>query len=351
MYFTSQEVFFVCERSKWREGYSLESLLSEDFAAFGHPFWINYRTDPDSSPSVFLTNAEKLGFEEFRAAVQAYSRRNLTFTMDVLNAFSGCYNKFCPDTDILATQGLPTSMFPRVLLWYPGKGCTRRVDKITNDSPTFPSWSWASWQGPIEFPQERFGFRTFLERKWHSFVGKWCCQGNPSSEASGVFTFHSSGESDHGDTLNDEPLPALWDFRKPMNLDSETPPLQSMTRQLRFWAPFLRFNPQFDLSSGYRNREWFHQLGYGRHMQVTLDEASSKFIENFGFVVLSTNTNDQFSFGKISLLCVQNHGNFMLRKGIGYYEDKSSLDVENRDYWSLLPDFLEWCGWKLIVLC
>lgn len=311
VYFTPHEVFFVCEKSKWREGYILENIPSKDFAAFGRPFWNSNKTDPDSSPSVFITSAEELGFEEYMSAVQAYSRRNLLFTIDVLNAFAGCYNKFCPDADISAMQGLPTSMFPGVLLWYPGKGCMRRVDEITNDSPTFPSWSWTSWQGPIEFLQKQSGFKDFLRQIWNSFVDEWHCQGNPSSEASGVFTFNSSGESDHGDTLNDEPLPAIWDLRKPMNLDSGSPSLQSMTRQLRFWAPFLRFNPQFDLSSGYRNREWVHQVDYSRHMQVTFDEASSKFTENYGIVVLST-----------SIGC---------KKKLHY--------------------FLEWCGWKFMVLC
>lgn len=351
VYFTPHEVFFVCEKSKWREGYILENIPSKDFAAFGRPFWNSNKTDPDSSPSVFLTSAEELGFEEYMFAVQAYSRRNLTFTIDVLNAFAGCYNKFCPDADISAMQGLPTSMFPGVLLWYPGKGCIRRVDEITDDSPTFPSWSWTSWQGPIEFLQNHSGFRTLLDRWWSSFVDNWYCQNNQSSEASGVFTLHSSARLDHRGILNRRPLPAIWNFRKPMNLDSGTPPLHPTTRQLSFWAPFLRFNPQFDASHGYRNCEWVHQITVSSSMQVIFDEANSKFTEEFGFVVLSSNALPPPVFGAIAFLCVEDCGNFMIRKGIGHCRHVSGLRDETSDYWRLLPEFLEWCGWKFIALC
>lgn len=118
IYFTPQEVFFVCKEVKWRECYSLERLRDGDFARFGPPFWTNFEADPDSSPYLCLTDSKKAGlsFKEYKRAVETYSRRNLTFSEDILNAFSGIFNKFCPGQDVVVTQGLPAQLLPGILL-------------------------------------------------------------------------------------------------------------------------------------------------------------------------------------------------------------------------------------------
>lgn len=116
--FTPHEVFFVCKGGKWRERYCLESLRLTDFVRFGPPFWTNSKVDFDSSPYLCLTDSEKasLGFDEYPKALATYTRRDLTFSEDILNAFSGIFNKFCPGQDVVVTQGLPAHLFPGILL-------------------------------------------------------------------------------------------------------------------------------------------------------------------------------------------------------------------------------------------
>ncbi|KAL8864448.1 MAG: hypothetical protein Q9174_007350, partial [Haloplaca sp. 1 TL-2023] len=81
--------------------------------------------------------------------VQAYTARQLSFPIDILNAFKGIEALLRPlfRSDFL--YGLPRTEIDSQLLWQPSYSLTRRRDPMTR-LPLFPSWSWAGWVGEVE---------------------------------------------------------------------------------------------------------------------------------------------------------------------------------------------------------
>ncbi|KAF9873415.1 hypothetical protein CkaCkLH20_09228 [Colletotrichum karsti] len=90
--------------------------------------------------------------------LQAYTPRSLTFSEDILNAFAGVASimKSQLATDFLC--GHPEKYFLESLLWIPNDfGGKWRV------VPDIPSWSWASWEGGVEWTDEwTIGDDTYL---------------------------------------------------------------------------------------------------------------------------------------------------------------------------------------------
>jgi hypothetical protein len=94
-----------------------------------------------------------------------YSKRQFTFKPDILDGFAGIFSVL--DELVLqdyvesaTVHGLPESFFIHALLWTPAAKIPRRGQKLpTQPSDTdigqpdlrFPSWSWAGWDGPVDF--------------------------------------------------------------------------------------------------------------------------------------------------------------------------------------------------------
>lgn len=89
-------------------------------------------------------NQETWNLTTWDALIAVYSRRQLTWTNDVLNACKGALNQITRNTGVSFTYGMPQADFLRALLWKPHHQHTlvRR--------PDFPSWSWTGWIGPTE---------------------------------------------------------------------------------------------------------------------------------------------------------------------------------------------------------
>jgi hypothetical protein len=88
------------------------------------------RTDPAAAISAYIS------------CVEAYSRRDLTYAEDGLNAFAGISKILETHLETALMYGLPIKYFELALLWAPtGKNFTRRG--------SFPSWSWAGWSGGV----------------------------------------------------------------------------------------------------------------------------------------------------------------------------------------------------------
>jgi len=174
--FTPNEVFFSCEHCHRREGYALESttLDMQDFRHSG-PSWLSsYFLSPRDPKTTshyrgLPFSALRLDFETYRIVVREYTSRQLTFSSDIINAFEGIFNRFADaepsgatttsPASVRAYQAIPPRLFPMALLWYPPDGTTRRL--VQQDNTTgcadetlqlqFSSWSWASWDGPVDF--------------------------------------------------------------------------------------------------------------------------------------------------------------------------------------------------------
>ncbi|KAE9367519.1 HET-domain-containing protein [Stipitochalara longipes BDJ] len=97
-------------------------------------------------------------FYQYADAVEAFSIRELTVETDVLWAFSGVTKAFGPHFPQGFIWGLPIDALDAALLWK----WSRSLDGIRNglhsaivDYQTirlpFPSWSWTSWDGAVEY--------------------------------------------------------------------------------------------------------------------------------------------------------------------------------------------------------
>jgi len=98
--------------------------------------------------------AEIEPFGRFWLHVEEYSKRRLTHTDDIFNAFAAVFSSFTTEDKYSFCWGLPEHFFRLGLLWQVHfslwnykKTVTRRIAKI-NGVP-IPSWSWAGWVGPI----------------------------------------------------------------------------------------------------------------------------------------------------------------------------------------------------------
>ena len=107
------------------------------------------------------SNPMYIDFHVYRTVVQEYTKRHLTLSSDVLNAFQGIFNRFIdPGKTYLSlvheAQAIPPRFLPMALLWYPISGSPRpssrpSSSRVVGAAPSFSSWSWTSWHGPVTF--------------------------------------------------------------------------------------------------------------------------------------------------------------------------------------------------------
>ncbi|KAK4457783.1 heterokaryon incompatibility protein-domain-containing protein [Cladorrhinum samala] len=166
VYFTPDEVFFVSQKCHWREGYDWDDSRwrkpKGPRIRTGPPWWNStVKRDPDPSPYQPVVGVNPaLGYSKFERMVKEFCRKDLTFPGDVLNAFQGIVNRFCPSNSgqwVEHCQNMPLHFLPPLLLWYPMDRCAKRVIPPTNtcnmatQATALSSWSWASWSGPVDF--------------------------------------------------------------------------------------------------------------------------------------------------------------------------------------------------------
>ncbi|KAL7621370.1 hypothetical protein AAE478_008691 [Parahypoxylon ruwenzoriense] len=160
LYFTPNEVFFNCQETQWTEAYSLRYPLPEDMEVqvrTGPPWWGGkLRKDPDPTPYRYLRGPYTAqDIQEYQRAVQDYSRKDLSFQNDVLNAFEGIFNRFNTSSrtlnlTITQAQGIPNDVLFQAILWFPSDKARKRAPTKSSEE-CFSTWSWSSWVGPIEF--------------------------------------------------------------------------------------------------------------------------------------------------------------------------------------------------------
>lgn len=148
IYFTSQEMIFQCKTNINREANPIFSVLRRD---------LDFEPTRMMNPIIVSAQGKILNEEAaYFRLVESYTKRDLTFAFDKLNAFRGMQNLFSAtssaDLDIgPAGCGMP-GKFWNGLLWAPAaKLLTRRPREDCGDN-TPPSWSWVAWKGPVVYP-------------------------------------------------------------------------------------------------------------------------------------------------------------------------------------------------------
>jgi hypothetical protein len=160
LYFTERELFFVCGEEQWREERPLESKPAQVRVRTGPPWWNSSPEDPDPEPSPFrgFRDLDRRNFSKYKLAVESFSRRDLRYEDDVLNAFTGVLNRFVSGSPLsqglTLRNGIPTHFLGDAILWQPSDPYKLRRRKYSTGSKpnvAFPSWSWVGWVGPVEF--------------------------------------------------------------------------------------------------------------------------------------------------------------------------------------------------------
>ncbi|MCJ1384895.1 hypothetical protein MMC17_008013 [Xylographa soralifera] len=77
-----------------------------------------------------------------------YSKRQLTYPSDALNAIRGILRDYESQLDARFLWGLPVDQFQEALSWCP---FNHRSIPVQCRRPNFPSWSWTSYSGPVSF--------------------------------------------------------------------------------------------------------------------------------------------------------------------------------------------------------
>ncbi|KAF5611434.1 uncharacterized protein FSUBG_2267 [Fusarium subglutinans] len=88
-------------------------------------------------------------WEAYAHAVDAYTRRNMTWQSDAVNAFIGIADLIRRGTNTKFWHAMPEFALTRSLLWYPKEPLSRR--RSPDGKILFPSWSWAAWQGHVAY--------------------------------------------------------------------------------------------------------------------------------------------------------------------------------------------------------
>jgi hypothetical protein len=152
--FTDYQMSFHCAGDSWVEG--LGEYLTQV-----EPY--RYERTPAvlSLPGKHVTNSSSVDFESYSDLVALYSRRELTFERDTLNAFRGIMHDLRRlRSTAFNLCGLPFLVAPEedtCEFW-----SSRLVNALYWSSyylhaqqkrrRMFPSWTWAGWHGRTQFP-------------------------------------------------------------------------------------------------------------------------------------------------------------------------------------------------------
>jgi hypothetical protein len=152
--FTDYQMSFHCAGDSWVEGLG-EYLTQAESIKFGQTPAVL------SLPGKHVTHSSPVDFRSYSDLVALYSRRQLTFERDILNAFRGIMHDMRRlHSTAFNLCGLPFLVGPEedtceywssrlinALYW---SSCSRPVTQKRRSM--FPSWTWAGWHGHAKFP-------------------------------------------------------------------------------------------------------------------------------------------------------------------------------------------------------
>jgi len=152
--FTSSQAYYVCAVETCTE--DTEHHQPKDPDGFGGFYYNRHELHTWGLPSM---DSPFSCWRIYNNVLVDYTRRELTFTSDTLNAILGSLKALGRYADDSFFCGLPAKQFPYCLLWQPA-GDSKR-------NPDWPSWSWAGWKGAIVTPAN-YG----VQHQWESGAGR-----------------------------------------------------------------------------------------------------------------------------------------------------------------------------------
>ena len=146
LFVTSSQLFFECS-----------------FGVFAESLGVPERPNvANRQHSGRLSWKNSVNFTLYAAAVEAFSKRNLSFDTDVLDAFEGVSKRLRHLFRGKLSFGMPETEMECALRWEPFTVLQRRKHPTTRED-LFPSWSWAGWKGHVRyFHEEEISVLTWL---------------------------------------------------------------------------------------------------------------------------------------------------------------------------------------------
>lgn len=148
IYFTDFQVWFRCS-----------ATVKAEYPAIGLE-----RIDGDLSCPILRLADALGGVDEGRGRylntyvelVEAYTRKDLSYPTDIVNAFSGLlriFEEFVPCFTKSSAFGMPLPGLDFALLWHSKRkdARRRRPEEDRRENPRFPSWAWTGWLGGVEW--------------------------------------------------------------------------------------------------------------------------------------------------------------------------------------------------------
>ena len=168
VYFSGDQIYWWCHKCSASEDMTAaeaghESIMSSRLTIKPQQLGVKLPMDRyadcslrklhDGSVHVFRSGT----FKEYAQLAHQYSRRQLTWDSDALDAISGLCHVFEICFKGPVRQGLPQVLLDAAFLWRPAERLERR------DCAKIPSWSWAGWKGEIKYAS---AFRIEAREDW-----------------------------------------------------------------------------------------------------------------------------------------------------------------------------------------
>ncbi|KAK4914305.1 hypothetical protein LTR49_017443 [Elasticomyces elasticus] len=231
LYVFSDEMWFSCERSTYRESAGEKSSVGSagsTWDASGAPPSIASVLQAKFHSDVYVQN-RAIDARDFVLAVEHYTSRELTFEEDRITAFAGVITVQRSPIDHMADRSLllhghPLDFFETALTWHrEDDDAVLRTPR--NSKPFAPSWSWASAGAKINFLDDG---RDHSRNRWFRYT-----------ILNGHDVIGLPAGTDMANNLK-MPYPADLLASQPWNLAIPPPPyVASMRPSLRILSPQL----------------------------------------------------------------------------------------------------------------
>ena len=136
--FTTHQVYFRCQKARWREDIALESWSTE--AHSSNDGLIEWSSLDRTISKTQMNSYHEVAFQAFYMPLSAqFIRRQLTNDRDAVFAFEGILKALSPVIG-RSRWGLPENHFAMALLWQTDDSFPRPRRQA------FPTWCWAGWK-------------------------------------------------------------------------------------------------------------------------------------------------------------------------------------------------------------
>ncbi|KAF2019699.1 HET-domain-containing protein [Aaosphaeria arxii CBS 175.79] len=239
----------------------------------------------NTCPWVVLPAQDDLYFawpyiDKYADLVDMYSYRYLTLPTDAYNAFSAIVQTVSRAMEGGCLFGIPEMFFDGCLLWYPRIGEGRRKDADGRVLNAFPSWSWLSWDGPVNttmwihtHPYIDTGKRRgvcnldVVVSPTVSWKKRNLSTGLLENISNTYYRFSQLSWEGAGMTPDSGVLPPGYRFRQPVPI-----PCHPLVQPTRRYSPILEFRSQrLYLRRGYKVENRFIRTPYLYSLMATSD--------------------------------------------------------------------------------